>query len=218
MKFLLSLLPNGIVKFLNKKLNKYTVKHGSLYDMMFNIRMVEAALNAGKITHVWIGDSRFAEFEPLINDIPGHLCLAISGSKVEDWIARGIPILKALKAPIIFDDIIGNDYLGGASLIEGINLKIQWMNLLQKELPTSKVWAFELCPITAQTSLIPKYADVNLKIAGFNAWFASQPYSEVKLNDKLAPSGVMLPEYAVPDGIHWSAQTWDLIKSRITSL
>lgn len=198
---------------------KYTP--GWLFRTKFDIRAKQVMLTAGQIDLGAIGDSRLEEFEAKINEEPRWLCLAQSGSKENpDWINEWDKVLLPLKVPLfraVMHEEAGNDFLNGADVQTVLKNRLA---VREKMTPYFLVLEHELCPLSPDAAKLPvigkRYEEINHNILQFNALLQPLvPTSHwVAVNDELAPKGVGLQKFFVPDGVHWGAEAWPILKAR----
>lgn len=172
------------------------VKKGSFFDAFFNIRRAQAIQSSPKRV-LWVGNSRIHGGEPLINVLPDTLDLGVSGSKLEDWIDRGVDTISPAMPIAVVEDLGGNNFLAGQDVDHVFALKQQWIMMLSKI--TKHILVLEV------VYLGPGHDDVNAKLVDFNNRIAALPnVSIIRLNDMMAPQGVMLPQFDAGDHIHHS--------------
>jgi hypothetical protein len=179
-------------------------KRPGFIDLLFKFRLAQAAQFVGKASVLWSGDSRFHQAEPQINDTPGWLCLAVSGSTADpDGLKYGAALTGIVKPLATVIDWDGNDFLQGREVKDVLNAHLAVRGRIAMQ--GGFVLSLELCPLG-----LPADNPVNVKIARFNAALAAAIGPDfVPVNDKLAPGGTMLQKYDSGDHIHWSAAAFE---------
>lgn len=199
-------------------LQKPVIKPGGFFDLFFRTRAAQAlqayyAYGPRSLAAV-IGNSRNHELEPFWNALKRFICLACSGSKIQDWLARAVAVLGTLKPLVIVDDSGGNNFLAGETLDDVLDLRDRLNRLLSTLSPN--VLVMEIAPLGVRG--VQTFPSVNEKIRQYNmALSQMKGVTVVKIADALSVDGVLSPSFDCGDGIHFSAAAAPIIIAQTMS-